>query len=101
MGEKTKALPFFFSFFYRARIRRRPSDLTRLGSVKNMNGDRDRIEALVSLISERDAAISALEFEVQRLSNEVQKQTKVGWSIDNGSGLEISEGGVRVERERG
>lgn len=51
--------------------------MTRLGSIKNLSGDRERIESLVALISERDAAISALEFEVQRLTNEVQKQTKV------------------------
>ena len=56
-------------------------------------------EGLVALMLNRDAAISAPEFKVQRLSNVVQKQTKVGWSIDNGSGLEISERGVRVERE--
>ncbi|CAM9583356.1 unnamed protein product, partial [Laminaria digitata] len=56
---------------------RRPSDLARRGSVRNLSGDRERIESLVALISERDAAISALEFEVQRLTNEVQTKTKV------------------------
>lgn len=51
--------------------------MTRLGSVRNFGGDRERVESLVALISERDAAISALEFEVQRLTSEVQNQTKV------------------------
>lgn len=32
---------------------------------------------MVGLISERDAAISALEYEVRRLTIELQKQTKV------------------------
>ena len=65
--------------------RRRPSDLTRLGSVRNFGGDRERIESLVALISERDAAISALEFEVQRLTSEVQNQTKVWGSPMQGT----------------
>ena len=32
---------------------------------------------LIGLISEKDAAITALEYEVQRLSNELQSQTKI------------------------
>lgn len=56
---------------------RRPSDLLRLGSQRNLAGGRERAEMLTALISERDAAIAALEYEVQHLTNELQKQTKV------------------------
>lgn len=57
---------------------RRASDLSRLGSDKRINaGFHERAEALIGLISERDAAISALEYEVRRLTIERQKQTKV------------------------
>ncbi|CAM9106884.1 unnamed protein product [Phaeothamnion confervicola] len=56
---------------------RRPSDLSRLGSSKNVKTDKEAADRLVGLIAERDAAISALEFEVQRLANELQSHTKV------------------------
>lgn len=52
--------------------------MSRLGSDKRINaGFHERAEALIGLISERDAAISALEYEVRRLTIERQKQTKV------------------------
>ncbi|CAM9508427.1 unnamed protein product [Ectocarpus sp. 4 AP-2014] len=57
---------------------RRASDLSRLGSDKRLiAGYHERLEVLIGLISERDAAISALEYEVRRLTIELQKQTKV------------------------
>lgn len=52
--------------------------MSRRGSEKKITaGFQERAEALVGLISERDAAISALEYEVRRLTIELQKQTKV------------------------
>lgn len=60
-------------------ICRRASDLTHLDSDKRLiAGYHERAEVLIGLISERDAAISALEYEVRRLTIELQKQTKVG-----------------------
>ncbi|CAM9309797.1 unnamed protein product [Chrysoparadoxa australica] len=56
---------------------RRPSDLSRLGSMTSMRSDKEQAERLYGLISERDAAITALEYEVQRLANELQTHTKV------------------------
>ena len=56
---------------------RRASDLSRRGSDKRIAGGfHERAEAMIGLISERDAAISALEYEVRRLNIELQKQTK-------------------------
>lgn len=53
--------------------------MSRLGSDKRItSGFQERAEALIGVISERDAAISALEYEVRRLTIELQKQTKVG-----------------------
>ena len=43
---------------------------------------------LTALISERDAAIYALEYEVQHLTNELQKQTKVRLVQDRNEGIE-------------
>lgn len=52
--------------------------MSRLGSEKRLPaGYHERAEALIGLISERDAAISALEYEVRHLTIELQKQTKV------------------------
>lgn len=52
--------------------------MSRLGSDKRLiAGYHERVEVLIGLISERDAAISALEYEVRRLTIELQKQTKV------------------------
>lgn len=59
--------------------------MSRLGSEKRITaGYHERAEALVGLISERDAAISALEYEVRRLTIELQKQTKVWGDGDDG-----------------
>lgn len=63
---------------------RRPSGLSRLDSGKNLRSFRERVETLTALISERDAAISALEYEVRRLNNELQKQTKVKLPLPSG-----------------
>lgn len=55
---------------------RRPSDLTP-SSSRVIRSDSDKADRLYGLINERDAAIIALEYEVQRLSNELQSHTKI------------------------
>lgn len=60
--------------------RRRSSDVSVIGSGRVITGSRERIEKLTALISERDAAIAALEYEVQHLTNDLQNHTRVRYN---------------------